>query len=144
MSDQAQIERLNMGRKHVETRMLGEIEAKSLLFEHEGRKYLWGEGETSDVVGPASLVDVNLDWGSGNFYLFAIADCAFPPLFVVQHSSFENAYEEFIDWKTDALKIDERDLPDYRDDFMTNSNGVPVDTECVQGFEVKLIEAKFA
>lgn len=123
-----------------------DVTARTLVFRnlHRDREYLWGEGETSDIVGPARLMDVNADWGWGNWYLFWIADCAFPPLFVVQHTSFEDAYAEFIDWQTDMIKIDEDSLDDYKDesgeltcDF--NSTGVPVDVENIGGEEVKLI-----
>ena len=123
-----------------------EIEAKSLTFRKEDRLYLWGEGETSDVTGPARVSDVHDDWGLGDgvWCIFYLADCFSPPFYAVQGRTFEDAYEAFIDWHVESglhgLKIEEHELVDYNEESLHyTSNGVPVDTECVQGFEVKLV-----
>ena len=127
---------------------LSESECTGLLFRAGQRSYAWGAYETSDVVGPAKVQEVNTEWGSGKWFLFFVEDCAFPPMFVVQHRSFESAYEEFVDWQADRLKISDEDLKDYTDgggdlECDHTSYGVPVDTSSVQGFEITLVEAKF-
>ena len=140
--------------KKAETFHLAEMDAKTLVFEDKKsgryvRRYLWGEGDTSDVTGPARLSGVIDEWGlgDGEWFIFYLEDCAFPPLYAVSQTCFEDAYEDFIDWHADnchGLVIDEADLKDYPDGAPNyTSNGKPVDTECVMGFGVKLVEAKF-
>lgn len=119
-----------------------------MLFAGRGRHYAWGDSyPTSDVTGPASVTDVNTEWGSGKWFIFYQEDCAFPILYAVQHKSFESAIDEFIDWQVDQLKIPDADLKDYIDgggnlECYHTSYGVPVDVSTVQGFEVQLIELR--
>lgn len=116
----------------------------TLVWSANGRQYLWGKGETSDVVGPTSVSDVS-DYGWGKWFIFVIADCYFPPLYAVRHESFESAYEEFCDWQVEQLKIEELDLKDYDENALHySSNGAPIDTESVQGFEVTLVRVECA
>jgi hypothetical protein len=124
-------------------------EYTTLIFQHDDTFYLWGEGRTYDTrPGPGRLTDVNTDWGSGKWFVFCVADCAFPPMFAIRHDSWEDAYAEFVDWQVEMLKIEESDLKDYKEggndegaDCDYTSNGVPVDTEAVKGFEVALVAA---
>lgn len=131
----------------------GSFEIKSALFQdvHSNeRQYLWGEGETSDVVGPARVSDLIDDWGldGGVWVIFYLADCAFPPLYAIRGRTFEEAYEVFVDWHAEnqhGLKIEDSEMADYdQDNLNYTSNGIPVDTESVGGFEVKLVSVTMA
>lgn len=127
-----------------------EKEVSTIVLEARGRRYLWGEGETSDVIGPSRVSDVFVTSNAVDdmWFIFFIADCYSPAIYAINAQSFQDAYEEFVDLKTDELKIEGRDLLDYqdengelKDDTNYNSSGVPVNTESVQGFDATLIEA---
>lgn len=126
---------------------ISEVEAEVLILEFGGNEYLWGPGETSSCrPGPVKIYDINMSWGSGRWFMFWVADTYDPAGYAIQHDSFENAYEEFCDWKEDMLKIEEPDLKDYMEDpenptCSFSSKGVPIDTESIQGREVKLVFA---
>lgn len=121
-----------------------EKEVATIVLEARGRRYLWGEGETSDVSGPAKLSGVYMTSNAqeDGWFILYIADCYSPAMYAINAQSFEDAYEEFIDLKTDQLKIEDGDMADYDQDSLNyNSSGVPVDTESVQGFDARLVEA---
>ena len=124
---------------------LSGVVATSLLFAKGERQYLWGAGETSDVVGPARIVNVLDDWDLDDavWCIFYLEDCYWPALYAVRGEHFQAAYEAFIDWHAEnqhGLKIEDDELKDYDENTLHfTSNGIPVDTESVQGFEVKLI-----
>lgn len=124
---------------------ISDLQATSLLFESKDRKYLWGKGETSDVVGPARVSHVIDEWGldGGTWFIFYLDDCFFPPMYAVRGEHFQAAYEAFCDWHAKnlhGLKIEDDELKDYDEDSLSfTSNGIPIDAESVCGFEVKLV-----
>jgi hypothetical protein len=86
--------------------------------------------------------NVNLDSGWDNYFLFYVQDMFDPIKYIVSEKSFEDAYEAFIESQVEYLKIEEPDLKDYdENDIQYSCNGVPVDTESIQGQQVYLIEA---
>lgn len=114
------------------------IEATAGEWIMRGRKIRWNlphEFETHTVL------DINADWADGQWFAFWIADCFDPPLYIVQHRSFEAAYEEFCDWQAEQLRIDESDVAERETDgtLSYSGSGVPIDTEAVQGEEVQLV-----
>lgn len=98
------------------------------------------------VGGPYGLSDfVNEDCGE-RFFVFAVADCAFPIYDLVCADSWEHAYEDYIDFAAEHRHclIDDTDLKDYLDkngeyQGSLTSDGKPVDTDNIQGDEVRLI-----
>jgi hypothetical protein len=87
-----------------------------------------------------SLLDVNADYGSEQAYIFYVADCYDPPLYLVFGSSFQDAYDTFITEFESLIAISDTDLADYDQETLTyNDNGKPVDTESVQYLPVKRI-----
>jgi hypothetical protein len=113
----------------------------SLLWEgEENRKYVWGTwpNDDHDVHWVCGVKQTSTS--SGNWFIFFINDCFDPPMYAINGNSFEDAYEEFIDWKEAELRIDDADLADYGGDVHYSPNGVPVDTESIQGFDVKLVK----
>lgn len=84
-------------------------------------------------------------------FIFFLADCFDPPLYVQFGSSYEDAYESFCDNHPDLL-IPESDLGDYgymKDEagnwqendcpnHSFNSNGQPIDTDNLQSFADEL------
>ena len=84
-------------------------------------------------------------------FIFYLADCFDPPLYVQFGSSYEDAYESFCDNHPDLL-IPESDLGDYgytKDEdgnwqendspnHSFNSNGQPIDTDNLQSFSEDL------
>ena len=88
-------------------------------------------------------------------FIFFLADCFDPPLYVQFGSSYEDAYESFCDNHPDLL-IPESDLGDYgymkdeagnwqendSPEHSFNSDGQPIDTDNLQSFAEELtIEA---
>lgn len=85
-------------------------------------------------------------WLSGA-YIFFTADCFDPPVYLQVGSSFDDAYESYVD-NDESLIIPPEDYKDYdvEGDSPTcgfNSDGQPVNTESVQGFEVTLTSVSF-
>lgn len=116
--------------------------ARTVIFEHKtngpGDTWAYGDIDANDPIdrvgGPYRLSGVHTDYGCPDdpFFRFTIADCAFPLSFMVQSRSEYDAYEAFIDWQVDHLKIEEPDLADYDEDSLNyDSNGTPVDIESV-------------
>lgn len=132
---------------------IDETQNPTLIFRNAAndRYYFHGQLESGNVApGPVRLSGMNVDEGDGRFFLFWIADCMSPPMYVVLASSLEDAYEIFVDWQVDQLKIEDDDLKDYIVDSATGevgkgatytSSGVPIDTESVSGQEVFLLAA---
>lgn len=77
------------------------------------------------------------DYDTDRAFIFYVADCFSPPLYLVWGRSFEDAYESFITEFEDLMKIEGADLADYGDNFTVNDNGTPVDTESVQYINVQ-------
>jgi hypothetical protein len=93
-----------------------------------------------DVAGGCIVIQDVID-ECGDFtapwFLFCEQDCAFPLMYLVRARFFEQAYEDFIDACVEPLT----DPDDYDEALVyRNSKGEPVNTEAVQGFEVKLVE----
>lgn len=112
-----------------------------------------GTVETHDpldrVGGPYRISDY-VESDGDKWFLFWVVDCYFPLADLVRGSSFEDAYETYLDWAADKrhIAIDEADLKDYLDkngDYQGSmtSNGVPVETDNIQGREVSLAEIHF-
>lgn len=88
-----------------------------------------------------------------NAYIFCTADCFDPPVYVQFGSSFEDAYESFLD-NEPSLVIPESDYaeyglaPDRGGDSLNchfNSDCQPVDADNVQGFgPLALVSISFA
>ena len=126
----------------------------SLLFENKSgdRTYCYGpKYESNEVVGPRQLSGMRGDAGEDRWFIFYVDDCAFPPMYAINARSWEDAYEIFQDECVHLIKIDDEDLKDYncgelydptKSPCGFNSNGVPVVTEGVSGFEVWLKEAR--
>lgn len=81
-------------------------------------------------------------------FLFYTEDCFDPPVYVQFGSTFEDAHESFCD-NDASLIIDESDYDDYgvRTDNPTcgfTSDGMPIDTESVRGFDLSLVSVTFA
>lgn len=90
---------------------------------------------------------VSDSWGE-RLFLFCIADSHFPITYLVFGDNFQAAYECFIDHQADYLEIGEDEADDYKlntDDPTCGftSDGKPVDTDNVQGFEVALVRADY-
>ena len=124
----------------------------ALKFQADGYRLLWEAEQVSEHYHPYAenvrhVSDVNLEqagFANDVWVAFYIEDCFDPPVYIVRASSWEEAYEGFIDWQVDQLKIEEPDLKDYDEESLHySSNGVPVGTEGVRGKEVWLIEARF-
>lgn len=80
-------------------------------------------------------------------FIFFTADCFDPPVYLQPGSSFEDAYESYVD-NDESLIIPPEDYKAYdvEGDSPTcgfNSDCQPVDTESVQGFEVTLMRVSF-
>ena len=113
--------------------------------------YVYGPRfESSEVSGPTRLCGL-VSTADEKWFIFYVSDCYWPPLYVINGRSFEDAYEEFLEECVHLVKIEEDDLKDYNcgeaDDPSKltcgfNCNGVPCDTESVQGFEVFVVEAR--
>lgn len=106
-------------------------ESMTLIFtnKQKDRYYFHGSLESSDVApGPIRISGINLEECEDKFFLFWIADTFSPPMYIVNASSFEQAYEQFVDWQVDQLKIDDADLP---------KNGEQLYKEHFDKFEVK-------
>jgi hypothetical protein len=118
-----------------------------------GEEWVWQKGKKGSIEshdpadrvgGPYRLYDF-IDEGSGeHMFIFAVADSYFPLHDLVRADNFEDAYEAYIDWaaKRRHLAIEPPDLADYDQDSLNyTSDGIPVDTDNVQGFEVKFVRA---
>jgi hypothetical protein len=101
------------------------------------------------VGGPYRIHDFAESDGE-QWFLFSVADCAFPLVDLVRGSSWEDAYESYIDWAAEHrhIAIDPADFGDYA--LETNnptchftSDGRPVDTDNVQGNQVRLLAIEF-
>jgi len=90
-------------------------------------------------------VDFYCEDSDGKFFLFANADCAFPPMAIIRANSFESAYATFLCEFEKFVKIDDSNLSDYNDSeaLSYNDNGTPIDDSAVNGFEVYLDSVHF-
>lgn len=126
---------------------LSNLKISTAVFLHNGRRYIYNHPDTPKE----KKIHVNVEDGylsgflssSGSSwdneaYLFAVADCAFPCLYIQFGSSFEDAYESFCD-NEPSLLIPESDYADYdlhseNPTCQFTSDGKPIDTDNVQGF----------
>jgi hypothetical protein len=81
-------------------------------------------------------------------FLFYTEDCFDPPVYVQFGSSFEDAYESYCD-NDESLIIDAAAYDDYgvNTDNATcgfTSDGMPIDTESISGFDLSLVSVSFA
>jgi len=122
----------------------------------DGHRWVWQREPRIEAHDPADrlgdpyrLYDF-VDEGSGQYLFgFAVVDSYFPLHDLVRANSWEAAYEAYIDWAADHrhLKIEEPDLKNYKEDELEyTSNGIPVDTENVQAFDLDFLgtEPRFA
>lgn len=112
-----------------------------------GTRYVFGPAyENETCVESAKVSDILTESGGDKWFIFYVGNCAFPCFYAVCHRCFEDAYELFIDSRVDELRIEPEDMKDYggEENFTGSftSDGVPVDTELVPGFEVQLKTAK--
>jgi len=135
---------------------LSEKEVAHATFIHNGTHYTFAPGmdsiefmqrfinpETAQVHSRISgmLSSSGSGWDDKAF-VFCIADCMEPPLYLQFGSSFEDAHESFCDNAVDSgIKIEDSEMADYMENGDENtfrgsftSDGVPIDTDNVQGF----------
>jgi hypothetical protein len=133
-------------------------EAKKLVFETPdgGSTYVKTDEDCyPDTKVSGLIVSDNAYNDDDPFFIFFISDCAFPPFYVVRGRSFEDAYEAFIDdcveRKDAGILLDWKD-PEHVKDYGLetdnpscnfSSDGTPVNTEAVQGFEIELKAVEF-
>jgi hypothetical protein len=84
------------------------------------------------------------------WFIFAVVDSHFPVRELVRADSFEDAYEIYVDHAAEHwhCKIEESDMKDYLNDAgeyegAYDSSGNPVDTDSIQGCEVRLMRIDF-
>lgn len=132
-------------------------EAKKLVFESDGGQIFVKTDEDCypDTKVSGLIVSDNAYDDDDPFFIFYVSDCAFPPFYVVRGRSFEDAYEAFVDdcveRKDGSVVIDYKDpeaVKDYGLDGENpscnfSSDGTPVCTEAVQGFEINLRAVEF-
>lgn len=125
---------------------LNDIEALRITFNILGREHDYNPDPEKRDYTRGIVSDVNAEWGSGRWFAFWICDCFDPSIYTIQHDSFEAAYEEFCDWQVDQLKAEDVIDPANHDwDRQSySSNGVPIDTEAVQGCECHLVRIECA
>jgi hypothetical protein len=119
----------------------------SFEWDHNGTRHVFGPSYASETDMESAKVHHILNESDGDkWFIFYTATGYWPVLTAVCHREFSEAYEAFIDSRVDELRIEPEDLKDYGDeDNFTGSftsDGVPVDTELVQGFDVILKTAK--
>jgi hypothetical protein len=109
--------------------------AESWEAKSEARRAYEDANKGANVI---SLSGVNTDYSNERAYLFYVADCFDPPVYLVFGSSFEDAYDTFITEFERLILIEESDLKDYDENNLTfNDNGTAVDTESVQSLPVE-------
>ena len=103
-----------------------------------------------DRVGGPYCIHAYVESDGEQWFLFSVVDCAFPLTDLVRGSSWEDAYETYVDWAAERrqIAIDEADFKDYavESDSPTcsfTSDGKPVDTDSVHGDQVTLIAIEF-
>lgn len=85
------------------------------------------------------------------WFIFYVADCAWPSYHAIQSQSWEDAYEQFIDQEAErghyVLKREEYDSDEEFEkaceEAPCSSDGKPMNTEPFQGFEVSLTLVEF-
>jgi hypothetical protein len=130
---------------------VSDIQATALIFDWNGRKVVldaenlgtlafWDKhGQDCHHVTHHANVD---DYGKG-WFVFYVEDCFAPPLAIIRADSFETAYEIFCDEFERWIRVDETDAADYPEDERNyNGNGTHIDTESVQGAEIRLVSVQ--
>jgi hypothetical protein len=125
-------------------------EASSIWVEdNTGNRWVWQKEKKIETYDPADRVggpyhiSALVDEGSGeHLYIFAVVDSYFPLHDLVRANSWEEAYDIYLDWAAAHrhIAIDKEDLKDYKEDELSfTSNGIPVDTDNINGHEVTLV-----
>jgi hypothetical protein len=87
-----------------------------------------------------SLSGLDAQYDTGHAYIFFVADCFSPPLYLIFGDTFADAHETFVTEFEKLVKIEPEDLKDYTEDTIhTNDNGTPCDTEAVQYIAVSSV-----
>jgi hypothetical protein len=114
---------------------------------------LTGTVETHDPmdrVGGPYRIHAYVESDGEQWFMFSVVDCAFPLRDLVRGSSWEDAYETYVDWAAEHrhIAIDQADFKDYgvETDHATcnfTSHGKLVETENVHGDQVALSAIEF-
>lgn len=132
----------------MKTLELNSVKVSQIVARCGDRSYIWREGcekwedkaknrrayeDAHPSENVISLSDVCADYDTDKAYIFCVADCYDPPVYLVFGSSLGDAHETFVTEFESIVKIEESDLADYDEDRLhINDNGTPVDTESVQ------------
>ena len=119
--------------------------------DRNGNEWVWQKGKQIEahdpadrIGGPFRIYDL-IDEGSGEkLFIFAVVDSYFPAYDLVRADSWEDADEAYTDWaaRRRNIAIDESDLKDYDPESLHyTSDGIPIDVDNVQGFEVEFVRA---
>ncbi len=85
------------------------------------------------------ICDYYIEDTAGKWFIFYVADCFDPPMFLIRARTWEDAYDTFCDEFSSLMRIEDADLKDYDEDTLHYSaSGVPIDDEAAQGHEVTL------
>jgi hypothetical protein len=91
------------------------------------------------------VTDHYIDDPSGSWFAFANVDCFDPPFAIIRARSFEAAYDVFCDEFERWIQVDAPDAADYpEEDRVYNGHGTHIDTDNVQGFELRLVSVTCA
>lgn len=105
-------------------------------------KYLWTEKEVvSNGDKKISALIVDETCFNKRAFILYVEDTSSPCMDLVLSDSWEEAYECYKDWAADNrnIKISDQDLDDYDGNEDVTSTGIPIDTESIKGFEVKIV-----
>lgn len=132
----------------MQTMSFGSCNVTAAIFEFSGRLVVEAD-RSSDTLAfwakygqdaSRAMGHYGLDDYQDRFFAFWVEDCFDPPVYVIRADSFESAYEIFCDEFSRLIEISESDLPDYDPETLNYSaSGVPIDTEAVNGREIKLL-----
>lgn len=89
-----------------------------------------------------NLSGMYIDDTCGDWFFFYEMDCFYPPIYAIRASSFESAYEVFLDEFATVID-DPATLKDYESDesmseCLYHTSRGPVDTESVNGCEASI------
>jgi hypothetical protein len=97
------------------------------------------DGETSDalrIVTLSGIIDEEQD-SEARWFIFCEADCAWPTHYIVRATTWEQAWEDFVEACVESMHTDE--VPEEYDGERKR-DGSPVNTENVMGREARLVE----
>lgn len=93
-------------------------------------KIIRGEAETT-------IHHVVVEYGGSDLFVFCLADCYFPTMYLVAGDSLEDAYDNFlvIPAIEEQVRIEDFEMGDYDPETVKyNDNNVAIDTDNVQGW----------